>query len=134
MEPTDETGVQPSRGPVRQISAVTLHCADMAEAVRFYQACGFGRLAGGPDAEFSTFEVGGGYLNLQLAPGQARPVEVWGRIVFWVDDVDRQYRRVIDAGYSPSTRPADAPWGERYFHVRDPDGHEVSFARPLPAR
>jgi uncharacterized glyoxalase superfamily protein PhnB len=29
------------------------------------------------------------------------------------------------------TEPADAPWGERYFHVRDPDGHELSFARPL---
>ncbi|MGH8701888.1 MAG: VOC family protein, partial [Burkholderiales bacterium] len=27
--------------------------------------------------------------------------------------------------------PADAPWGERYFHISDPDGHELSFARPL---
>jgi uncharacterized glyoxalase superfamily protein PhnB len=27
-------------------------------------------------------------------------------------------------------RPRDAPWGERYFHMRDPDGHELSFARP----
>ena len=27
--------------------------------------------------------------------------------------------------------PADAPWGERYFHVLDPDGHELSFARLL---
>ena len=22
--------------------------------------------------------------------------------------------------------------GERYFHLSDPDGHELSFARPLP--
>jgi uncharacterized glyoxalase superfamily protein PhnB len=29
--------------------------------------------------------------------------------------------------------PADAPWGERYFHVQDPAGHEVSIARPLAA-
>ena len=35
------------------------------------------------------------------------------------------------AGLAPMTEPADAPWGERYFHVRDPDGHELSFARPL---
>jgi uncharacterized glyoxalase superfamily protein PhnB len=27
--------------------------------------------------------------------------------------------------------PSDAPWGERYFHIRDPDGHELSFARRL---
>ena len=28
----------------------------------------------------------------------------------------------------------DAPWGERFLHVADPDGHELSFAEPLPAR
>jgi uncharacterized glyoxalase superfamily protein PhnB len=27
--------------------------------------------------------------------------------------------------------PADAPWGERYFQLRDRDGHELSFARRL---
>jgi len=31
----------------------------------------------------------------------------------------------------PGTTPADAEWGERYFHLTDPDGHEISFARPL---
>jgi hypothetical protein len=35
------------------------------------------------------------------------------------------------AGFIPETSPADAPWGERYFHIHDPDGHELSFARPL---
>ncbi|MCY3569357.1 MAG: VOC family protein, partial [Chloroflexi bacterium] len=24
-----------------------------------------------------------------------------------------------------------APWRERYFHIVDPDGHEISFAKPL---
>jgi hypothetical protein len=27
--------------------------------------------------------------------------------------------------------PQDASWGERYFHLPDPDGHELSFARPI---
>jgi uncharacterized glyoxalase superfamily protein PhnB len=27
--------------------------------------------------------------------------------------------------------PRDAEWGERFFHLSDPDGHELSFARPL---
>ena len=27
--------------------------------------------------------------------------------------------------------PRDAEWGERFFHLTDPDGHELSFARPL---
>jgi len=33
-------------------------------------------------------------------------------------------------GFDPEI-PRDASWGERYFHMPDPDGHELSFARPL---
>ena len=54
-----------------------------------------------------------------------------GKVVVHVDDVDAMHGRVVAAGYVPTTVPSDAPWGERYFHVDDPDGHEVSFARPL---
>ena len=25
----------------------------------------------------------------------------------------------------------DAEWGERFFHLTDPDGHELSFAWPM---
>ena len=55
-------------------------------------------------------------------------------MIFFVDDVDAFHARAIAAGYRPATAPADAPWGERYFHIRDPDGHELSFARPIPHR
>ena len=34
-------------------------------------------------------------------------------------------------GPNPQFAPRDAPWNERYFHLTDPDGHELSFARPL---
>jgi hypothetical protein len=27
--------------------------------------------------------------------------------------------------------PQDASWGERYFHISDPDGHELSFPHPI---
>jgi catechol 2,3-dioxygenase-like lactoylglutathione lyase family enzyme len=117
------------QGPVEQLSAVTLVTADMAAAVTFYVALGFQMRYGGPDAEFTSFRVGGGYLNLQL--GERRSELVWGRIVFWVDDVDAMYERARSAGLTPLTEPADAPWGERYFHIHDPAGHELSFARPL---
>ena len=30
-----------------------------------------------------------------------------------------------------ASRPAGADRGERYFHITDPDGHELSFARKL---
>ena len=27
--------------------------------------------------------------------------------------------------------PSDAAWGERYFHIREPDGYQLSFATPI---
>ena len=42
-----------------------------------------------------------------------------------------QFYRALAAGYQPATVPRDAEWGERFFHLVDPDGHELSFARPL---
>ncbi|MGE0417017.1 MAG: VOC family protein, partial [Acetobacteraceae bacterium] len=55
----------------------------------------------------------------------------WGRAIFHVSDVDATHAQAVAAGYTPSFTPRDASWGERYFHIRDPDGHELSFARPL---
>lgn len=120
-----------SSSPVERISAVTLLTADMATAADFYHALGFRLLYGGPDASFTSYQVGDGYLNLQLDPGRHSPADIWGRIVLWVNDVDSMYRRALAAGLAPANAPADAPWSERYFHIRDPDGHELSFARPL---
>lgn len=120
--------------PVQRISAITLVTADMARAVAFYRALGFHLLYGGPDANFTSFRAGPGYLNLQLATGPSVPSVPeggWGRAIFWVDDVDAMYARAGAADLAPLTAPADAPWGERYFHIRDRDGHELSFARPL---
>jgi catechol 2,3-dioxygenase-like lactoylglutathione lyase family enzyme len=122
--------VEAQRDPIESISAVTLLTVDMAEAVAFYQVLGFHLLYGGKEAPFTSFRVGTGYLNLQL-DNVGPPRRVWGRVVLWVDDVDAMYRRVLTAGFDPETSPADAPWGERYFHIHDPDGHELSFARPL---
>jgi uncharacterized glyoxalase superfamily protein PhnB len=55
----------------------------------------------------------------------------WGRAIFHVDDVDAVYAIAQARGFATEAPPRDAAWGERYFHVRDPDGHELSFARLL---
>jgi catechol 2,3-dioxygenase-like lactoylglutathione lyase family enzyme len=120
--------------PVESISAVTLLTVNMLDAVVFYQALGFHLLYGGPEAPFTSFRVGTGYLNLQLDTVGSPRRAVWGRVVFWLADVDAMYRRALAAGFDPESAPADAPWGERYFHIRDRDGHELSFARPLAPR
>lgn len=118
-------------GPIESINAVTLATADMERSVRFYRSAGFRLAYGGEGADFTSFHAGGGFLNLQPARRGWPADEVWGRVIFWVDDVDAMSDRIRSAGYPTETDPADAPWGERYFHVRDPDGHELSFARPI---
>lgn len=117
---------------IESLSAITLATHDMGRAVRFYEALGFERLYGGEESTFTSYKVGSGYLNLTSQPAERR-WQWWGRVIFHVNDVDALYRRVLGAGLTPEAPPRDAEWGERYFHLTDPDGHELSFARPLGA-
>ena len=41
---------------------------------------------------------------------------------FCVEDVDAEYRRLIDLGLTPQDSPEDHPWGDRGFTVLDPNG------------
>ena len=61
---------------------------------------------------------------MQRSPGATR-------VIFHVDDVDALYAVVLAGGFAPEAPPRDASWGERYFHLTDPDGHALSFAKPL---
>ena len=115
---------------IEGLSAITLATHDMCRAVRFYQALGFELLFGGEAAAFTSFRAGTS-LNLITQPAD-RQWSWWGRVIFYVADVDGLYQHVRATGFSPATAPCDAEWGERYFHLTDPDGHELSFARPLP--
>ena len=115
---------------VEEINAVTLAVSDMDRSVAFYTGLGFPVLAGGAGTAFTTLRAGRNFLNLQLVEGFG-PVGVWGRVIVWVADVDEVHDRAVAAGHRPESAPDDAPWGERYFHLRDPDGHELSFARRL---
>jgi catechol 2,3-dioxygenase-like lactoylglutathione lyase family enzyme len=112
------------------ISAITLATHDMARAVAFYQALGFALKFGGPAAQFTSLHAGNGYLNLISTPAEHTP-GWWGRVIFYVDDVDAQHARAVSAGLRPEFHARDGSWGERYFHIVDPDGNELSFARPI---
>jgi uncharacterized glyoxalase superfamily protein PhnB len=118
--------------PVETIDAVTLATHDMARAVDFYRRLGFAIRYGGAQAQFTSLDAGAAKLNLIAQPA-GRQWSWWGRLIFHTRDVDALYRRAVDAGLKPDFAPRDAAWGERYFHITDPDGHELSFAWPLDA-
>lgn len=111
------------------ISAITLATPNMARSVAFYLALGFPLRYGGAEAEFTSFAFGSSYLNLTVEHRGA--INWWGRVILYVSDVDAMYRKAVEAGFLPEFAPRNAAWGERYFHILDPDGHELSFAKPL---
>jgi uncharacterized glyoxalase superfamily protein PhnB len=115
---------------IKSISAVTLATHDMARAVGFYRALGFTLRSGGEQSQFTSLNAGSSHLNITRQPSE-RSWSWWGRVIFYVSDVDAVYERAIAQGLHPDAAPRDASWGERYFHVTDPDGHELSFAMLL---
>lgn len=118
---------------IHRIDAITLTTPDMAASIAFYRTVGFTISFGGDDSKFTTMSIepNGPHVNLISDHGADRTLASWGRVIFHVDDVDNLHRRLVTTGYQPDTEPADASWGERYFAIHDPGGHDLSFARPL---
>jgi catechol 2,3-dioxygenase-like lactoylglutathione lyase family enzyme len=119
---------------VEKISAVTFRVADMAVSAQFYRDVLGMELLFEEDAGFCSLRVKdvqsvipqSVILNLELGGAVTR----WGRLIFYVADVDAFWAYLCEKGFRPE-RPRDASWGERYFHMPDPDGHELSSAQPL---
>ena len=136
---------------VHKISGITLRIKEMDRSCRFYsQIPGFSLVYGGSFNDiFSTYEIGESndskiYLNLELiSPTNGRNNQddhattsrkQFGRIIFHTDNVDKLYdyfknNESISAEVIFENAPTDAPWGERYFHIREPDGYQLSFAK-----
>ncbi|TDB98210.1 VOC family protein [Actinomadura sp. 7K534] len=66
--------------------------------------------------------------NSRTAPGPA------AEVVFMVEDVDAEARRLQERGAAILSGPADRPWGHRTLHVADPDGFVVELAQDIPRR
>ena len=113
---------------IDEISAVTFAVSDMTRSVEFYEKLGFQVAYGGAQDSFVSFHAGSSFVNLIARTDYAG--KWWGRAIFRVDDADAWYRAQVESGLAPD-RPQNAPWGERFFHITDPDGHELSFAQLL---
>jgi catechol 2,3-dioxygenase-like lactoylglutathione lyase family enzyme len=143
---------------VYRISAITLKVKDMEKSCLLYSKIpGFMLTYGGERSDsFTTFKVGKGnnaaYLNLELIGydgsydddfynksntlGKIKGSEDFGRIIFHAEDVDQLYSYMKNNDYISKSivfenEPMNAPWGERFFHIREPNGYQLSFAQPL---
>jgi PhnB protein len=52
----------------------------------------------------------------------------------YVRDCDAAIKRAADAGATVTMPAQDMFWGDRYGQVKDPFGHQWSFATPLPQK
>ncbi len=115
---------------VEKISAVTFRVRNMKASVQFYRdVLGMELLYGGEGSYFSSLHAKDAQSSI-LNVEEGDTVTDWGRMIFYVADVDAFWNYLKERGFDPA-RPRDASWGERYFHMSDPDGHELSFARPI---
>jgi len=122
---------------VEKISAVTLSVSDMKKSIEFYSKIpNFKIVYGGSDSKFTSFmieDVTKSYLNLKLSKMDSPN---FGRIIFYVDDVDELFAymendETISRLCKLESKPEDAIWDERFFHMLDPDGYKLSFATPI---
>ena len=124
---------------VTKISAITLRISDMKKSVDFYSKIpNFKIIYGGSDSQFTSFlidDASKSYLNLRINAGSTEATH-WSRIIFYVDDVDELFSymendETISGLGKLESKPQDATWGERFFHLLDPDGYKLSFATPI---
>ncbi|OMC05465.1 VOC family protein [Mycolicibacterium fortuitum] len=114
---------------------------DLPRALDFYRLLGLAvpepdgphvevALPGGNRLAFDTEEVIGGMHAGWTPPSGPGRVA----LAFGLDspaDVDALYERLTGAGHPGTLKPFDAPWGQRYATVEDPDGISVDLFAAL---
>ncbi|CRZ18988.1 VOC family protein [Mycolicibacterium neworleansense] len=122
-------------------AVIEIVTADLPRSLDFYRLLGLDvpqpdgphvevALPGGNRLAFDTEEVIAG-----MHPGWTPPSGP-GRVAlaFGLDapgDVDALYERLTAAGHPGTLKPFDAPWGQRYATVEDPDGTSVDLFAAL---
>jgi len=89
---------------VERISAVTFRVSNIQASVQFYRdVLGMEMLYGGERSRSSSLRAGNAdsaILNLELGEAATR----WGRLIFYVADVDGAWKHLTDWGFRPERR------------------------------
>ncbi|MFG1992661.1 VOC family protein [Actinoplanes sp. NPDC048988] len=117
--------------------AIGLAVADMATSLAFYRRLGLDFPPGAEKEPHVETTVAGGirlmwdtHAALKSFEPDYRPGEPSGGWAFLCADpaeVDRVHAELVAAGATSVKAPWDAPWGQRYAQVADPDGNVVDL-------
>ncbi len=118
-------------------NAIGIAVADMAASLAFYRRLGLDFPAGADQEPHAETQVAGGirlmwdtHASLQSHDPDYRPGPPGGGWAFLCADpaeVDSVHAELVAAGHPSVGAPWDAPWGQRYAQVRDPDGNVVDL-------
>ena len=122
-----------------QISAVAVSATDLSRAIAFYELLGFRFPPLAPDDQHVEAEAGvrlmidDAAMMTGLLGEPPRPGNTSGFALLLGSpaEVDEVASRVTGAGHTVVHAPWDAPWGQRYATVADPDGYRVDLFCPL---
>ena len=119
---------------------MAVSATDLTRAVAFYELLGFSFPPVGPDT-MHLEAPGPVRLMIDLAsmltellgePPRPGTTSGFAMLAGSPAEVDEAVARVADAGNTVVHQPFDAPWGQRYATVADPDGYRVDLFCPLP--
>ena len=118
-------------------TVIEIVSSDLPRSLSFYRLLGLAvpdpdgphveiELPGGNRLAFDTEEVIAG-----MHPGWTPPTSA-GRVALAFGlrsaaEVDGLFARVVQAGHPGTLEPFDAPWGQRYASVTDPDGTTIDL-------
>ncbi len=118
------------------LSAVGIACKDIEKSISFYEIFNLKFTKYGDDHYEATTNSGVRImldtfkLMKDLNPDWKEPLHPGITLCFEEEDaysVDKTYKKIISSGYKGEKEPWDAPWGQRYSSVRDPDGNLVDI-------
>jgi uncharacterized glyoxalase superfamily protein PhnB len=122
---------------VPQLNAIGIVASNMAESIRFYRLLGLDVPETPDESHVDAFLPNGVRFMLDTEDTVRSFKEDWRRetgnqIGLALEcesatEVDEVYARVVDAGFEGEKEPWDAPWGQRYAQLRDPDGVPVDL-------
>lgn len=112
---------------LKRISAITLRVSDMARAGCVLQRHPWPRGALWRKKLLLLFASDIRRKRRDLESRRGACTQRLGQNHLYVEHVDEYWHYLSSKGFNPP-EPRDAEWGERYFHLDDPDGHELSFA------
>jgi catechol 2,3-dioxygenase-like lactoylglutathione lyase family enzyme len=130
-----------TNGP--RLDAIGIVVSDLGKSLAFYRRLGLDVPDGAEDQPHVEASLPGGLRVLwdtvetvrsfdpDWEPPSGSPRAGLAFACATAADVDATYESLVGLGYEGHKAPWDAPWGQRYAMIRDPDGNSVDLFAPL---